>query len=187
MGSPRGPCGPQGPGRTPRGPGSTPTGPWGSRGLFCGPRRIFLPASKRPKTVKVVNDHKQPVETYSKSDLGCPKPFCWLSNPGSLGDPLGISVRSWGERSARDSKRVVSSIHIYKYMYVYVVSLYMCIAYVTHFFFTLVFSCKFLHSFCVLYRNMCMHIYVFMYICISMYMYVMHVLHMLYICIHIYI
>ena len=42
-----------------------------------------------------------------------------LRNPGSKGDPWGISVGSCGKRSARDSERVVSSIYIYIYIYTY--------------------------------------------------------------------
>ena len=89
---------------------------------FVGPSLFFCPASTCPKTSKIVNTNKTVVKTGSKPVFGIQNHDFWLRNPGSKGDPWGISVGSCGERSARDSERVVSSIYIYIYICIHILS-----------------------------------------------------------------
>ena len=65
------PGGPRGVPGKPQGPGEDLFGHWGP---FRGPVAIFFPASKCPKTSKIVKNHKKAVKTGSKPVFGGPKP-----------------------------------------------------------------------------------------------------------------
>ena len=128
MGVPGGPRGV--PGGSPKGPRGSPGGPWeasGARGRSVRSLGSILWArrysSSSLKMSKNVNNCKKHINKFSKPVqnryLGVQNYDFWLRNPGSKGDPWGISVGSCGKRSARDSERVVSSIYIYIYIYIH--------------------------------------------------------------------
>ena len=83
-------------------------------------RRYFFSSLKMSKKVNNCKKHiKKLSKPVQNRYFGIQNHEFWLRNPGSNGDPWGISVGFCGKRSARDSERVVSSIYIYYFFFFY--------------------------------------------------------------------